>query len=250
MELFGGMLESHVFQRATLMFVLVYTFSYFTIFRSWKGKNRFEAASCMISLLHSTTTATLSSRDFFELPWKLGATNTVYQNTTLDFSTAYFAVDMLHFLLFVPNDYLFMAHHIATSTYMLTCRHYNHGAMSVMTLLFLGEVTSPLQNIWTLARMAKDESPFARTLYIWLSPFFTVFFTLIRGCLGPYILYELGSFYLTGGADGVIPRPLAWAWMLKVTIAVSGSGLWVYKLWRGLIKFYSNSAKGKPAKLD
>ncbi|BFI06029.1 hypothetical protein MPTK1_1g28710 [Marchantia polymorpha subsp. ruderalis] len=236
--------ESPLLWRSVYVFIAVYLFGYFVVFRNWKGRPRYDAASCGISLLHGTLVAVLAARDLWTAEWKLDAPNTDMQNKIMEYSMAYFIVDLINYMYAAPDDFLFIGHHIATFTYMYTC-HYitGHGATSVMCLIAAGEATSPVQNVWTLARMARADSPRAKRIYTSLSPFFTFYFTLVRGIFGPYLIYELGRFYLFGKADAVVPRWLAYCWMFKISFGIFGSLMWVYKLWVGLIKFYGNRDK-------
>uniref|UniRef100_A0A0D6QVR7 TLC domain-containing protein n=1 Tax=Araucaria cunninghamii TaxID=56994 RepID=A0A0D6QVR7_ARACU len=244
-------MDFHVLLPSIVLFAALYAFGYFVVFRKWKGKNRFEAASCGISLVHGTITCLASVYDMLHSPWKLDAPNTLLENQIMEFSTAYFVVDLLHYLLVNPSDYLFIFHHFATSFYMLTCMYYTgHGGLSAISLIAAGEATSPLQNVWTVSRMARAESELANRVYTSLSPFFTVYFTFMRCIVGPYVTWNLASFYIAGKADAVIPRWLAYTWMITVFMAIFGSIIWVYKLWAGLIKFYSRKGKVRAQKAD
>ncbi|CAM6119970.1 unnamed protein product [Calypogeia fissa] len=243
-----GYSGSTVLWNSMALFTVVYAFAYFVVFKRWKGRPRFDAASCGISLVHGTISAILAARDISTTAWVLDAPNTLRQNQIMEYSMAYFVIDLLNYLYAAPDDYLFIGHHIATFTYMFSCRYYTgFGATSVMCLIAAGEATSPVQNIWTIARMARQESPLALKVYTNLSPFFTFYFTLVRGILGPYLVWELGKFYMVGKADAVVPRWLAYCWMFKIAFAIFGSMIWVYKLWMGLIKFYGNKRRrGQP----
>ncbi|KAI3730852.1 hypothetical protein L1987_62031 [Smallanthus sonchifolius] len=86
-----------------------------------------------------------------------------------------------------------------------------YGGFAILLLLTFAEVTSPLQNIWSLARYMKDEVEAAARLYGGLSPYFYGFYTVVRGVLGPLFVYKMVVFYLKGGGDGVVP---VWAWFL------------------------------------
>lgn len=233
--------DNLVFIGSVFLFTAVYFLGYFFVFHKlWKGRARYDAASCGISLTHGTVVAALACSEIFSQKWILDAPNTPFQNKIMEYSMAYFVVDLLNYLITAPDDYLFIGHHVATLTYMISCRYFiGHGAMSVMCLIAGGEVTSPVQNIWTLSRMAQDTSPTAKKIYKNLSPFFTVFFTIVRGGFGPYLTWSMGKFYLGGYADKIMPRWLAYCWMFKVAFAIFGSMVWVYKLWLGLIKFYA-----------
>jgi hypothetical protein len=233
--------ESPIFWQSSLMFAVIYLVGYFVIFRNWRGRPRFDASSCGISLVHGTLSAILATQDILSQPWALDAPNSLRQKQIMEYSMAYFFIDLLNYMYAAPDDFLFIGHHIATFTYMFSCRYVTgYGATSVMCLIAAGEATSPVQNIWTLARMSRNESPLAKRIYTSLSPPFTVYFTLVRGILGPYLVWELGKFYLAGKADAVVPRWLAYCWMFKIAFAIFGSMVWVYKLWVGLIKFYGN----------
>ncbi|XP_024392051.1 TLC domain-containing protein At5g14285 [Physcomitrium patens] len=234
------------------LFTAVYFYGYFFVFHKlWKGRARYDAASCGISLAHGTVVAALACYGICSQEWVLDAPNTYFQDKIMEYSMAYFIVDLLNYFIAAPDDYLFIGHHIATLTYMISCRYFvRHGAVSVMCLIAAGELTSPVQNIWTLSRMAREDSPTAKKIYTNLSPFFTLFFTIVRGGFGPYLTWTLGKFYLGGHADKVMPRWLAYCWMFKVAFAIFGSMVWVYKLWVGLIKFYSKKGSSSRRKSE
>nr|XP_024374495.1 TLC domain-containing protein At5g14285-like [Physcomitrium patens]XP_024374496.1 TLC domain-containing protein At5g14285-like [Physcomitrium patens]XP_024374497.1 TLC domain-containing protein At5g14285-like [Physcomitrium patens]PNR55152.1 hypothetical protein PHYPA_006047 [Physcomitrium patens] len=218
------------------MFTVVYFYGYFFIFnRLWKGRYRYEAASCGMSLTHGTVVAVLCCYEIFSKEWVLDAPNTPFQDKIMEYSMAYFIVDMLNLAFTAPDDYLFIIHHIGTLSYMISCRYFiHHGAVSVMCCIAGGEVTSPVQNIWTLAKLAKDASQKAKQLFISISPYFTVYFSIVRGGFGPYLTWTLGKFYLRGHADNIMPRWLAWCWMFKLAFAIVASMLWVKDLWLAL----------------
>eukprot|EP00250_Pteridium_aquilinum_P018799 c2420_g1_i1 orf=216-968(-) len=231
-------LQSFLLPAGIPLFIAIYALGYFSLFPRWKHKARFEAASCCMSMVHGAITSLLAAYDMLQVPWKLDAPNTPLENSLMDLSIAYFAVDLLHYLLFVPEDFKFIFHHLATSIYMLTCKYYaKHGAVSVMALMALGEITTPLQSVWTIARLGRDTSPIARRVYEGASLPFTVFFTCTRGIVGPYLTCELCKFYLSNEGGHVIPFWLAAAWMGMVVIGMAGSMMWIQSLWAGLRKF-------------
>ncbi|XP_031480595.1 TLC domain-containing protein At5g14285-like [Nymphaea colorata] len=223
-----------------LGFLLLYTFSYGVIFRRRSNLAvRAESASCVISLAHGTPVAVMAARSLLHhqerLPSSFAAANTPFQNEVLDFSLAYFSTDLLHYVLFHPDDVLFIAHHLATGFVLATCRYLvSHGACAVLGLLLLAEVTSFCQNVWTLARARRGESAFARKLCDLLSPPFYVYYSVVRGIIAPIFTYKMGAFYLSGKADGVIPRWLCWSWMIVVVTAIAVSILWISNLWAEL----------------
>eukprot|EP00262_Sarcandra_glabra_P011064 TRINITY_DN26762_c0_g1_i1.p1 TRINITY_DN26762_c0_g1~~TRINITY_DN26762_c0_g1_i1.p1 ORF type:complete len:247 (-),score=6.76 TRINITY_DN26762_c0_g1_i1:359-1099(-) len=220
------------------MFICIYILGYFGVFRNWNPKYRPEASSCFISLAHGTPAVflalfailTQSQRGF-------ASPNTDFQNLVLDFSITYFLVDLLHYLIFFPNDFIFISHHLATLFVFVTCRYLVlHGAFAILVLLVLAELTSACQNTWTLANARRADLPAAAKLYELLSPPFYTFYTLVRGFAGPIFVYEMGVFYLSGAADNVIPRWVSVSWMVVVVMAISVSILWVINHWMELYK--------------
>ncbi|KAJ7570982.1 hypothetical protein O6H91_01G143300 [Diphasiastrum complanatum] len=245
-ELSSFIPKESIFFKSLALFVATYILAYFVLFSKWTYKKRFEAASCFLSIVHAPAATILATYDLVTTAWELDAANTTFQNRVMEFSLAYFLGDLVHFLFAAPDDYLFILHHAATSTYIMSCRYYTlHGAKSVMALLAAGEVTSPIQNVWALCRMARDSSPIARQIYIFLSPIFTVVFTFFRLLVGPFIIYKISEFYIQGTATTVIPGWLSFCWMLKSSIAIFGSFVWVYKLWKGLVRLYIGKVSTK-----
>ena len=118
--------------------------------------------------------------------------NTPLENAVMEFSIAYFLVDSMHYLVFFPDDFVFIAHHLATFFVMASCRYFvGHGGLTVMSLLFLAEITSACQNAWTLARIARLESSQVALIYKILSPLFYSFYTFILGFVAPILIYCL-----------------------------------------------------------
>lgn len=141
-------------------------------------------------------------------------------------------MDLIHYLIFFPSDVLFIGHHLATLFVFLTCRYVvYHGAYAILSLLVLAEVTSFCQNLWTLAGARRTDAKFAAKVYGFLSPPFYAFYSLVRGLLGPYFVYRMGEFYISGVADSVIPKWVWVSWMIVVITAISVSILWITNLW-------------------
>ncbi|KAL8218866.1 hypothetical protein R6Q57_022239 [Mikania cordata] len=209
----------------TLMYIFVYLLGYLILFKNWGTKKRPDASSCLISVAHGTPAVILSIYANFlhtQTPkHHFSAQNTPFQTIVFDFSIAYFFIDTSHYLIFAPNDHLFIAHHMAVLYVFITCRFVvGYGGFAILLLLVLAEVTSPLQNAWSLARYLKDEVALAGRLYRVLSPYFYGFYTVVRGVLGPLVVYRMVVFYLNGGGDGVVPV-WAWAsWMVVIVCAI------------------------------
>lgn len=228
----------------TLMYIFIYFLGYTTLFKNWDLKKRPDASSCLISLAHGTPAVFLSIYANFldkQTPQHhFAAQNTPFQAIVLDFSIAYFLIDTSHYLIFTPNDHLFIAHHLAVLYVFITCRYIvQYGAFAILLLLVLAEVTSPLQNTWSLARYRKDDVESSARLYRGLSPYFYAVYTVVRGVLGPLLVYKMMVFYLNGGY-GVIPL-WAWvSWMVVIVCAILVSVLWISNLW---INFFKERSK-------
>lgn len=120
-----------------------------------------------------------------------------------------------------------------------------HGAYAILVLLILAEVTSFVQNTWTLASARKSDVEFAAKVYSVLSPPFYVFYSLVRGIAGPYFVYRMLSYYLSGAADNVLPRWIWVSWVFVVVTAISVSILWISNLWVELYKEMSRKFEKK-----
>lgn len=214
-------------------YLILYLVSYSILFRSWASKLRPEASSCAISLAHGTPAVFLAARAILSDPGRHFHTpNTPFQNLVLDYSIAYFLMDLVHYMIFYPTDVLFIGHHLATLFVFVTCRYVvYHGAFAILVLLVLAEVTSFCQNVWTLASARRSDVEIAAKVYDLLSPPFYALYSLVRGFFGPYFVYRMFRFYLTGAADSVIPKWVWISWLLVVVAAISVSILWILNLW-------------------
>lgn len=251
-------------------FIAMYLFGYFVVFSRWSLKCRPEASSCFISLLHGTPAAFMATfaidsqsqpgfvsptayfqklislfRDIITIDFQsqagFGSPNTNFRNLILDFSMSYFLADLVHYIVFFPNDLLFIGHHLATLFVFFTCRYLvSHGAFAILVLLVLAEVTSFCQNMWTLANTRKADSPTAAKVYNLFYLPFNVLYTLVRGIFGPLFVYKMGVYYLSGVADDVIPRWIYLSWIVVVALAILASVLWILNLW---IEFFQESTR-------
>lgn len=203
-----------------IFFAFIYVIAH-KIFQNWGPKHRYDACSCLLSLFHGTpsvilalfalflTTNTQNSENTITV---FASRNTPFQNLVLEFSTSYFIMDLFHYIVFNPSDVTFIAHHLATLFALSTCRFVvNHGAFAILVILVLAEVTSPLQNVWSLARLRKTDFRVAKELYDLLSPGFYTFYTVVRGVFAPLFVMKMGFVYASGAVNGVIPR---WVWGL------------------------------------
>ncbi|XP_022982707.1 TLC domain-containing protein At5g14285-like [Cucurbita maxima] len=232
------------------IFFTIYIIAYFLLFRNWSPKIRPEAASCAISFAHGTPAVILASKAILaDAARGFASSNTDFQNSVLDYSIAYFLMDLLHYLIFFPADLLFIAHHLVTLFVFVTCRYLvSYGAYAILVLLILAEVTSFCQNAWTLARARRADVEFADRIYNLLSPPFYMLYSIVRGFVGPYFLYKMGEFFFNGGAETVIPKWVWMSWIFVVAAAISVSILWITNLWIELYRERSSKLEKKKAR--
>uniref|UniRef100_A0A804IDC3 TLC domain-containing protein n=1 Tax=Musa acuminata subsp. malaccensis TaxID=214687 RepID=A0A804IDC3_MUSAM len=223
---------------ASKAFSVTYLLGYFVIFRNWNPKYRPDASSCFISLFHGSPAVFLAVAAILNQPVRgFASPNTNFQNLVLDFSIGYFTVDLLHYLILIPGDYLFIAHHLATLFVFVTCRYLVvHGAFSILVLLVLAEVTSACQNVWTLAGLRKADLPIAARIHKNLSPPFYGLYTIMRGFIGPVFFCKMSAYYLSGKASNVIPIWVSAAWIVVVGGAILVSIMWISNLWLQFFK--------------
>lgn len=77
---------------------------------------------------------------------------------------------------------------------------------------------------------------FAAKVFDLLSPPFYALYSVVRGFLGPYFVYRMFRFYVTGAADSVIPKWVWISWVVVVVAAISVSILWILNLWVVLLR--------------
>lgn len=75
------------------------------------------------------------------------------------------------------------------SRYMMSSNLLGRGALSVMMLMYSGECTSTVQNVWSISADHKDVSARALRVYRVVQAPFTVFFSVSRVLVGPCFLY-------------------------------------------------------------
>lgn len=223
-----------------------YVFACFVVFLNWP-KHRAEASSSFISLVHGTPAVLLSSyAAITSTQTTFASSNTTFQDLVLEFSMAYFLMDLLHYIIFIPRDILFVLPHLPTLCVFVTCRYVVHyGAFEVLILLILAEITSPCQNVWSLSSFRKaDVQASARFHQLLSAPFYT-FSSVVRGILGPLFVYRLWLFYVSGTADNLIPMWAWLSWMAVITSAILLRMLWVLSNWIGWYRNLGYSAGKK-----
>lgn len=241
--------ERWLFPSFLAMYAAIYCAGQLVLFRRWAPRQRLDGTSCLISLFHGTPAALAAAAALLAMPAgarSFAAPNARLHDHVLDYSVAYFAMDLLHYLAFLPGDALFIAHHLATLFVFITCRYLvRHGAYALLVLLLLAEVTSLLQNAWTLAGIWRDQSPAAARAYAAICPPFYALYSIVRGVAGPLFLLKMAAFYLSGQALDVIPWWVRISWVVVVGIAITVSNLWIWNLWKELFRERSQAMMAK-----
>ena len=117
--------------------------------------------------------------------------------------------------------------------------------MSVMWLMSSGEITSPLQNTWMVTKFAADRGwPRCTAAQAWLSPLFTIAFTLARVVVGPPIAFAVVAALRS---STVLPLAARVVWSCIALMGVFGSWIWVRKLLRGFFKARAKKAETRAA---
>ncbi|PIN00092.1 hypothetical protein CDL12_27404, partial [Handroanthus impetiginosus] len=224
----------------TLWFIFIYILGYFIIFKNWNNKYKAEASSCLMSLAHGTPALILSLFSILQSQPSLSkldftAPNTPFQDLVLEYSISYFLMDLLHYMILIPSDALFIAHHIATLYVLMTCRYlFGHGAVAILGILVFAEVTTTCQNTWSLARFRKVDSAKAASVFEFLSPYFYAFYTVVRGILAPVFVHKIGLVFAAD--NGMIPRWALISWIVVTVVGIGLSILWVMFLWIDLYR--------------
>jgi hypothetical protein len=116
------------------------------------------------------------------------------------------------------------------------------GAMSVMWLMSTGEITSPLQNTWMVTKFAADRGwPRCTAAQAWLSPLFTIAFTVARVVIGPPVSFAV----VAALRKSTLPLAARVVWSIIAVVGVFGSWIWVRKLLRGFFKARAKRADAK-----
>ncbi|GMY25296.1 TLC domain-containing protein At5g14285 isoform X1, partial [Fagus crenata] len=128
-------------------------------------------------------------------------------------------MDLLHYIAFFLSDLLFIGHHLAMLFVFVTCRFLvHHGACAILALLVLAKSTSACQNAWTLAKARRDDVALAEKVYGLLSIPFYALYSIVRGLVGSYLVYEMCVYYMSGEANSVIP---IWVWLSWIVVVVA-----------------------------
>lgn len=128
------------------------------------------------------------------------------------------------------SDWLFLGHHFATFTYMLSCLMNGAGHMSAMALMFDGEVTNPIFNVFIMTTNAVKIGCCGATpaLLDFVGVIYSAEYIIARLVVGPplclYITYDL-LFNREGRKN--VNLGLAIYWLLLMWGVTLGSKGWI-----------------------
>jgi len=174
-------------------------------------------------------------------PWRHPtAVNTEWEEFIVGFQLAFTAVDLAYLLAWWEGGAykLFVVHHAFVLTYEATVLLYHRGALNVMMIIWLGEVSSPVQNVWFIARRLSKQFPAAMAVYEATSPLYTVTYFLVRSLASPVALLALCWALVRDPAfrDGTLPYWVLVLWLSAMGMGLYGSQLWSRKLVLGYFK--------------
>jgi len=199
--------------------------------RSRRG-NRMEVASCVASVVHGSAAVLVSFKvlaaEVLLSGWAidLANSNSTLGDFFLRFSTGYFLFDSVQLLFHDPNA-LFLLHHFAVCSMMYSSLVLGVGNHTPLVLAFFGEVTSPCLNLWLIMRDGQDQSRLLKQSFLFYSPFFTVFYAVVRMMLAPFVIFYITVFWARLLVDGASPLG---PWLTLFWIALANGGLIVRNL--------------------
>jgi hypothetical protein len=194
---------------------------------------RLSFASQITSMAHAVSVLGLSAYALWTEPhWT--DINTPLQNKIAMWSLGYFLFDTLN-ILYRDFSWEFLFHHGCSSGFWLSCYHLNRGGYYGMIAGLVGEITNPVQIVWSFARKNR-----LTKLYNLMSPIFTVYFISVR-CLVIPVMTAMMNYHMWYHSTAPVPWRYFWigtSWAMNV-----GSWIWCYMLWNGYRKFRQREAK-------
>jgi hypothetical protein len=161
---------------------------------------------------------------------KFDVQNTAFESQMIQFASAYLLWDAVF-----SNNLLFFLHHVVSLMYLAVVHHIRVAATSAVFVFFLGEVTSPLFNLFTiLNELRKGGYPHFATFFPVVSALFTFSFVAIRSFISIPLVFWYS--YEMLWQSHAIPFPARLFLVSLVALGMIGSQVWTYKLIRGFFK--------------
>ena len=223
-----------------------------------------EAASSMTSIWHSTILCSGLIVAFMNEKYDVAAKIQDqgkdkkwwrdFADALLQFCTGYMVYDTvinifllrwtpeLKTFVFNTDDYLFLAHHMMTSSYMTSCRIIGAGYMSAFICMLLGEITNPFQNLFMVAEIAVKldccNGPAMQQFFDFIKVVFAAAYFTVRTFIGPpFMLMVSYSLLLTKKGRTNVPILLNLFLNLMIWGVVFGSISWITKCYNILADF-------------
>ena len=133
----------------------------------------------LLSMTHGSLMTLLSG--YLLIKGNLQEEMTPFQKDILYLSRGYFMYDLINVC--INKKYLFIFHHISLILFFNIFEKYNCGKLFVQAL-FIGEVTNPFLQLWTISKNLKYKNMFKVVNNI-----FSPLFLVVRGICMPYFFY-------------------------------------------------------------
>ena len=196
---------------------------------------RVSLASHITSMAHALTVIMLAGYALWTGPhWN--DVNTSYQSQVTMWSLGYFLFDTIYLLTY-EFSWEFLFHHLISAGFWSSCYYLNRGGYYGMLGLLVGEITNPVQIIWSFARRNN-----LTKLYNALSPIFTKYFIVVR-CIAIPIVTLMMNYHMWHSSTA----PIGWriTWIIACWVMNCVSWWWCYILWRGYQKFLKRKDPNK-----
>lgn len=162
----------------------------------------------------------------------------------LQFCTGYMVYDACFILLarmdlsvsWIPalegDDFLFLGHHLATSTYMTQARVYKAGHMSAMMCMLLGEASNPPMNTWFITSKALKldccNGPLMQLFHKYNEVVFCIMYLALRVVVGPLVCTHMSfDLLFSKNAKEHLPIVLRLFWNFMIWAVIVGSYSWI-----------------------
>lgn len=166
----------------------------------------------------------------------------------LQFTTGYMVYDTV-FSIYLPkstnmesDDWVFLAHHIATSVYMTSARIMGAGHQSAMICMFLGEATNPFHNMFYFLQEAVKltccNGALTQTAMYVNTFVFCSTYVVIRAVLAPPVLMLHASYDLLANGRKDIPLWVMIMWIALIWGVAIGSIPWIEECWGLLMDYF------------
>jgi hypothetical protein len=182
----------------------------------------------LCSMTHALGTIYLASNIILSDPsWIVF--NTSAHTELIVFSLSYYIADLLY-VTFVEHDRLFIAHHSTMISYWSSALYLNAGGAIGCYSMILGEITTPLFIVWSLAKKYRTHHTAIAQVYKKLSPPFTYFYIGVRGIVMPVVSPLMWRQIISQNHPS-----LKWRlyWIATSVGVIFASSVWCRGLWNG-----------------